>query len=125
LRAFKYQFHPKDTALGHTAREDRFRPLSKFPNFGKGRPDSDPAGPAKAKPILGQETPDEKKLLEGSLDGKSDPLGIADGLSDIEEPEEPLLNDLQDDNFNHRPGGEPLTDAILNSWDMQNGVADP
>jgi hypothetical protein len=127
-KAFEVQFHPKDTPEGHTARDDRFRPLSKFPNFGKGRP-SDPEdpteGPTKAAPVLGQKTPEEKKLLEGSLDGQSDPFGIDAGLSDVEEPDAPLLKDLQDDHFNHKPGGEPLTDAILNSWDMQNGVADP
>ena len=131
-KVFMRQFHPRETTLGHPERVDRFRPLSNFPNFGKARNPADPEEESGTEsphgsppPVLGQKTPAEKGLLDGKLDGKTDPFGIEKGLTDAEEPEEPLLRDLQDDNFNHKPGGDPLTDALQNSWDMHNGVADP
>lgn len=74
---------------------------------------------------MGQRTPEEKALLDGKFDGKSDPFQLGKGLEDDEEPAESVLQDAKDDNLNREPGGEPLTDALLNSWDMHNGVADP
>jgi len=74
---------------------------------------------------MGKPTEAEKDLLDGSLGGKHDPFQLAKALEDEEEPAEAVLQDAKDDNLNRLPGGEPLSDALHNSWDMHNGVADP
>jgi hypothetical protein len=74
---------------------------------------------------MGEPTEAEKDLLDGKLGGDHDPFKLAKGLSDIEEPAAAIEQDAKDDQLNTLPAGEPLSDALLNSWDMQNGVADP
>ena len=74
---------------------------------------------------MGEPTEAEKDLLDGKLSDDHDPIKLAKGLSDIEEPASAIEHDAKDDQLNTLPAGEPLSDALLNSWDMQNGVADP
>jgi len=146
-KRYQKQFHPP-FAKGETrpARRDRFRPLSKNPQRFKPRDTRDlsaaklngplTAGaglgyingkppPQAAGPVTGPKTEAEKALLEG-IGGKEDPFrSMHQALKDEEEPAESVLQDAKDDQLNRAPGGEPLTDALQNSWDMHNGVADP
>jgi len=76
-------------------------------------------------PVTGPKTDAEKDLLDGA-GGKKDPFRtFHKALKDEEEPAEMVLQDIKDDQLNRAPGGEPLTDALQNSWDMHDGVADP
>ena len=75
--------------------------------------------------MTGPKTDAEKALLDG-VGGNKDPFqNMHQALKDEEEPAESVLQDAKDDQLNREPGGEPLTDALQNSWDMHNGVADP
>lgn len=114
---FLRQWHPRMRSAKPMCK-DRFRPLSKHPN--KLKPRDDAKGP-----VMGEPTEAEKDLLDGKLGGQHDPFKLNKALSDIEEPAAAVEQDEKDDKFNTLPAGEPLSDALLNSWDMQNGVADP
>lgn len=117
-RAYLRQWHPK-ARNRHAHRQDRFPPLSRFPNHMYINPKTREKAP------LGAPTPEENALVNGELNDKIDPFAIDKVLGDTEKPAEEVLKDADHNNFLQKQQGEPITDSLLGNWDLQNGVADP
>ena len=68
------------------------------------------------------EDPIEKQLLEGAIQGKSDPLGFANELGDDRESAAEAELDLGLRSHLREHNGDPVHDMTLVPWGLTNGI---
>jgi len=68
------------------------------------------------------EDPLEKQLLNGAVNGRADPFGFGNELGDEEDAASEVEFDSRLRSHMRANGGEPVGDALINGWQMANGI---